>query len=107
MNLFEYAERYPHSPGFKKRDTAKKAAREMKPKAPTLRDACLKVLRQRGTGMTADEIAAELGKSVLSIRPRVSELAALGSLEDTGLRRDNRSMKQAIVWRAKHEKDNP
>ena len=41
-----------------------------------------------------------LGESVLAIRPRFSELRALGQITDTGARRINDSGRSAIVWRA-------
>lgn len=97
--LFDWQDSYPHAPGAKRRDTAKRAAREMKPKAPTLRDQCLKVFRESGRALTADEVARALGKSVLSIRPRVAELANMKLIEDSGERRENASGKDAIAWR--------
>ncbi len=97
--LFDYADRYPLSPGHKgRRGTSEKAAREMRPKAPSLRDYCLGVFEKSRRGLTADEVAAELGKSVLSIRPRVAELARMNLIVDTGVRRENVSGKLAVVW---------
>jgi hypothetical protein len=49
--------------------------------------------------MTADEIAAQLGCSILSVRPRVSELNVGGEIEQTGARRKNASGMTATVWR--------
>jgi hypothetical protein len=98
--LFEFADRYPQSPGYRKRETSRRAAREMKAKAPTLRDQCLKVIQESPIALTADEVAAALGKSVLSVRPRVAELATMGLVVDSGARGENVSMKQAIKWRA-------
>jgi predicted ArsR family transcriptional regulator len=37
-----------------------------------------------GRAMTADEVAEALGESVLSVRPRISELAKLGILRQSG-----------------------
>ena len=67
--------------------------------APLLRRRCLEALNDNGP-MTADEIAARLGASVLSIRPRVTELRKEGLIEPTGERRPNRSGRSANVWRA-------
>lgn len=50
--------------------------------------------------MTADEVAELLGESVLSVRPRVSELKVQGKVEATTKRRCNVSHKTAVVWRA-------
>jgi hypothetical protein len=48
--------------------------------------------------LTADEAAAKLGESVLSIRPRISELRARGLIAPTGERRRNASGMRAMVW---------
>ncbi|MGU3316308.1 hypothetical protein ACLBWH_12225 [Sphingomonas sp. M6A6_1c] len=53
---------------------------------------------ERSNGLTADEVAGRLGLSILSIRPRLTELARLGRVRDSGSRRRNVSGKQAIVW---------
>lgn len=98
--LFDFADRYPFVPGTKSRDTSALAAEAMKAKAPTLRDQVFDVIRA-GQGSTADEVAEALGKSVLSCRPRLSELCALDKIEDTGARRPNASGVNAIVWRAR------
>lgn len=89
---------YPKNPGWKKRGTSKRAAEAVKPRAPTLRDQVLGLLRD--ASLTADEAAAALNKSVLSVRPRLSELLALGKIHDTGRTRANESGVQATVWRA-------
>lgn len=89
--------KYPHAPGFKSRSTSQAAANETGPRAAVLRDACLAALT--GADLTADEVAARLGESVLSIRPRISELAKMGKIADSGERRENDSGHRAIVWR--------
>lgn len=101
-DLFTYEPPYPATPGFKARETSAAAADSVKPSAATLRAKCLDLLRlpQHQYGRTADEAAAIFNLSVLSIRPRFSELAADGKIEDTGHRRKNESGRSAIVWRA-------
>ena len=91
---------YPYEPGHKGRDTGEAAAEAAAPTAPTLRSLVLTVLA-RGN-FTADEIAGGAGHSVLAIRPRVSELARMGEIMDTGTRRKNASGKNAIVWTTCH-----
>lgn len=103
-DLFAWRDQYPNSPGFKRTETAKAAAESMKPTAATLRSACMAMLLAvrdltRG-GLTADETAEELGESVLSIRPRFSELSALNLIVDSGERRLNASGRRAVVWKA-------
>lgn len=77
------------------------AGRKLRPKSPTLRDGVLTVLK-RGC-FTADEIAERMGKSILAVRPRVTELASSGVIEDTGARRKNASGQNATVWRLRNE----
>jgi DNA-binding transcriptional ArsR family regulator len=50
---------------------------------------------------TADEIAYVLKYSILTVRPRVSELNKMGLITDTEKRRANTSGRMAIVWRRK------
>lgn len=86
----------PHS------ETSKDTAIAMVKPAARLRRAVLDVLRARPEGLTADEIAAELCKSVLSIRPRVTELKSKNYgalLVETGRRRPNVSGHPAAVVR--------
>ena len=99
FDLFDYAARYPASPGFKESTTSRAAAESMAPTAHLLRTRCLAALREGGDG-TADEIAARLDCSILAIRPRVSELQHDGAIVDTGERRANASGRSAKVWRA-------
>ena len=93
MDLF----RYPHAPGAQHRATSQAAAEEIAPTAPMLRARALAVL-ERSNGLTADEVAGRMGESILSVRPRVTELARLGKVRDSGTRRANASGRSAIVW---------
>ena len=90
---------YPEAPGFKETDTetSREAAAAVDGKAGTLRDKCAGLLKV--SELTADEIAFRLGESVLSVRPRISELKASGRLAATGKRRKNESGASAVVWR--------
>lgn len=88
---------YPLEPGFKRTNTSKEAAGSMKASKATLQAA---VLRKLEAGeFTADEVAEQLEQSILSIRPRFSELRTLGKIVDTGQRRQNESGRNGIVWR--------
>jgi len=79
------------------RDTSRAAAAGITDGAPMLRAKALRMVRS-SSGMTADEVAAALGVSILSIRPRMTELAHRGQIRDSGSRRRNVSGKSAIVW---------
>lgn len=86
---------YPENAGWKEPTTSKEAAASVD--AATLRIAVGRCLSLHGA-MTADECAARLHLSVLSIRPRFSELRAKGAITDTGIRHANVSGKRAVVW---------
>jgi len=102
---FAPAASYPATPGYRASapDTSRDAARSVD--AGRLRGMVLDTLRRTGP-MTADEVADALGESVLSIRPRVTELKRFGAIFDTGKRRANRSGKSACVVAA-HQKFRP
>lgn len=91
---------YPEAPGFKDRDTSRKAAESVAGTAPHLRRVVLDLLKRHPLGLTADEAAAKLEQSVLSVRPRFTELLRDGLIDDTGERRKNASGRSAKVWRA-------
>lgn len=88
---------YPETPGFKTGSTSKEAATKVTPKAAVLRE---KVLAALDVARTADEVADLLDVSILSVRPRVSELHRDGRIEKTGERRKNASGMSAHVWQA-------
>lgn len=90
---------YPASPGYKVEGPSKDAAIAMIPVAGNLRDRVLNAIEREANGLTTDECADRLGETVLSIRPRFTELAAKGEIEDSGLRRKNASGRSATVWR--------
>lgn len=95
------AGRYPSDPGFKEQGgTSEEAAERIAPRATIIRAKVLGALLAHPMGLTADEIADYLGISMLSVRPRVSELAKEGRVEKTGERRTNVTGMSAAVWRA-------
>lgn len=94
-------DQYPNAPGFKTSGPSSDAAEKIAPVAGKLRAQVLECFKQHPEGMTADEAAAEMGRSILSVRPRVTELLARGEIEETGDRRRNDSGMTATVWRAK------
>jgi predicted ArsR family transcriptional regulator len=88
---------YPKAPGFKVHGASEVAACAMADKAMQI--PVLKELANHSGGATADEIAKALGLSILSIRPRVSQLRRLGKIEEIGARRKDESGMSATVWR--------
>lgn len=80
-------------------DTRKAAFDDAKLRRRELKARCLSALQ--GAALTADEIAAQIGEDVLSVRPRITELLRDGLVVKTVLRRANKSGKKAIVWTTK------
>jgi hypothetical protein len=95
---------YPTTPGYKTDGTSKEAAEAASGGAPRLRAEALGHVVDRPS--TADEIAAALRKSVLAVRPRVTELKKFAMIaehrDDAGkkVRRQNESGCWATVWEA-------
>lgn len=75
---------------------ASAAARPSEVDAATLRTQCLEVLKSGD--YTADEVAQKLGYSLLSIRPRVSELKKAAQVFATGQRRASSTGHSSTVW---------
>jgi len=98
LPLWAAAASYPLAAGSKTGGTSAEAAKKIH--AARLQKAVLCVLQANPGGLTADEVAAELAESILSIRPRVSELKRQGLVEKTRERRRNISGMSASVWRA-------
>lgn len=93
---------YPHVAGFKAAGTSSQAAQRIAGTVGAAHCRILELLADpeiRWGGLTPDEVAARMGRSVLYVRPRVSELLALGKLIPTGARRKNSSRLSAGVVR--------
>jgi hypothetical protein len=94
-------EQYPLAPGYKTLapETSAAAAADVAGRAAVLRTLVVTCYHQHGK-LTADECAELLGESILSVRPRVSELRKCNPpvLEDSGERRRNKSGKTAAAW---------
>lgn len=95
--------RYPNEAGSRSGalDTSREAAEKIEASglAPSLRTLCLNWFEAGNEG-TSDECATALGKSVLAIRPRISELRQAGLIEATKEKRANQSGLRAFVMRA-------
>jgi hypothetical protein len=92
---------YPNSAGYKDQGTSRDAARSINPNLNRLQQDVLAAIVDRGAaGATADEIADGMSLSILTVRPRVSELGALDLVYKTTKRRPNASGRMAAVWRA-------
>jgi hypothetical protein len=91
---------YPDTPGAKVNGTSRTAARRITPHATTLRDRIHDFLRTNyPSAFTPDEIADRLRTSVLSTRPRISELLRGGVIIKTATRWLNSSGMPAVAVR--------
>ena len=89
--------RYPTQPGYKEVGaTSQAAAQTIASKTENVRELVWRTISVHGA-MTADEVAARLGISILTVRPRCSELVKMGQLIKTGIRRENQSGMKAHV----------
>lgn len=96
---------YPNAPGWKERTTSRDAAKAMGITGCRMRDDLLTLYRALWpAGMTADEAAAKIGRSLFAVRPRITELRRLGELHpallvgaEKSLRRPNASGMMATV----------
>lgn len=93
---------YPLAAGSKEAQTSLFAAQavESSGRAAILRTK-VRAFFESGGEATADEVAGMLGQSILSIRPRLSELRALGLIEPSGKRRGMDGGRPGHVWRLK------
>ena len=89
---------YPLSPGYQPEETSLAAAIEVEDKAPILRLLILDALEHIGIPLSADEVALYLNKSVLSIRPRFSELRDMGQIIKADTNGRSIHHKRAIIW---------
>jgi predicted ArsR family transcriptional regulator len=92
---------YPDAPGFKASGPSQQAAEAIGSTANKMRAAVLARFATYPNGATADEVAKDLNLSVLSVRPRVSELKRMGKIQQTGARHKNDSGMTATVWQVK------
>jgi predicted ArsR family transcriptional regulator len=99
--LLDWTAPYHAQPGFKERgNTSQRASERVAPHVSRLREKVLDGFRRYGPS-TADEIAGKLNLTPFTVRPRVSELARMGDIEDVKIRRKNESGHTATVWRLK------
>ena len=92
---------YPEEAGTKTEEgPSREAAQDLnkKNKPQRLRSKVIATLELFGS-MTADECADKMRESILSIRPRFSELSRLGKIYKTGELRPSSTGKNQNVWR--------
>lgn len=88
----------PGQSGHANTDTSRRVAEETLSYKGRLHRKILDTLHGSILPMTADQIAAELGMDILSIRPRVTELKNRNLIRDSGQRGLSSRGKQMIAW---------
>lgn len=95
---------YPHSAGFKEHGgTSQEVARRVQKRNPkNLGARVLAIVKERGkAGMTCDECAGVMDLSILTVRPRFTELFAVDAICKTARTRVNGNGSRTRVWVAK------
>jgi predicted ArsR family transcriptional regulator len=80
-------------------DTSFSAAASVEGIAPRHMKVCFAALAASAGGLTSQEIADATGLDHWAVTRRVADLKNAGSVEDSGVRRKNRSGRSAAVWR--------
>jgi len=88
-------------------ETSRLAALAKAAEAPKQRERVYAVLQIVGSPLTPEQITRCLHDAgghdlLMSVRPRCSELARMGLIEDSGLRGIGEGGKRAIKWRIVH-----
>lgn len=97
----DFTKSYPETAGFKEHGgTSEEAAKATQQRVTYLRAKVYQILRQSPQPLTADTVASMMGETVLSIRPRFSELHKVGRIVKTDQRGKNESGHSAIKWAA-------
>jgi hypothetical protein len=89
---------YPDTLGFKVRGPSEQVALAIADTAKTLRDQVRNVIAAAPRGHTADDVAEELNRSNLYVRPRVAELHRKSDIRPSGGRGRNESGTSASLW---------
>lgn len=78
-------------------DTEIEAAEKVAPRVTGLRLKVLRQLSQYGAA-TGEEVADSLDEWLYSVKPRITELARYGLVEDSGDRKLNIRKRREIIW---------
>lgn len=100
MRYGDHRSGYPIAPGSKgSAETSRAAADDIAPKAISIRQRVFEALKLQP--MSPEQICEHIGEPIWNVRPRLSEIAAQGLIEDSGKRHLSASSKAVIIWRIK------
>jgi len=98
QNSFDF--KYPHKAGHRNVDTSVEVAEKVnKTLKRVAKIVLLELEKVYPKGLTGTEIANKCNRSILSVRPRTSELKILGLIVDTEERRKNEWNNNEIVYK--------
>ena len=94
----------PKAPRMPQDETSREARESIEPTAESLRNRILADLRRYthtlSQGLTDEEICDGLNMNPSTERPRRGELCAMGLVKASELRRQSRSGRTCVVWKA-------
>jgi len=97
---FSFKDEYPHKAGHRKVDTSIEVAEKVnKTLKRVAKIVLLELEKVYPKGLTGTEIANKCNRSILSVRPRTTELKLLGLIIDTEERRKNEWNNSEIVYK--------
>ena len=79
-------------------DTSEMAARMLENPRSKRDQVYAVIVAQRSNGITDETISAMTGMQLNTVRPRRVELVQMGLVKDSGLRRNTRSRRAAVLW---------
>ena len=79
-------------------DTEVAAAVLVAPRVTGLRKQALEALSNQAEGATGEELSEIMDEWLYSVKPRLTELARFGLVEDSGRRKVNKRNRQEIIW---------
>lgn len=96
---YQKRSQYPYQAGYKARSTSKEAADKINMRYPRLMFEIEDVYKfGDNLTYTADEVAEQLQKNLISVRARITELTKQTVLRDSGERRKNKNNRNVIAW---------
>jgi hypothetical protein len=79
-------------------DTERQAAVQVASRVTGLRKQALEALSRQTQGATGEELSLIMDEWLYSVKPRLTELARFGLVEDSGRRKVNKRNRREIIW---------
>ena len=100
QDSFDFKDKYPYKAGHRNVDTSIKSAEKINKHLKRISKIVLvELAKVYPNGLTGSEIARNANRSLLSIRPRTTELKHQGLIIDTDKRRKNEYDNTEIIYK--------